>query len=180
MRLYVLAGLSSLALALTGCGEKAPQEPAAASSSADATPENAPGIALTDAIVQLPVVAGRPGVAYFTVSQGNGAPRKVAAVHVDGAGRAEMHESKMENGVSSMSPVKEVALEPGKTVEFKPGGFHVMLFDVADTLKAGGTTELTITLDNGDKATVVAKVTSPGGGEASGEMGGMEHMDHKM
>jgi copper(I)-binding protein len=86
----------------------------------------------------------------------------------------------MENGVSSMSPVKEVALEPGKTVEFKPGGFHVMLFDVADTLKAGGTTELTITLDNGDKATVVAKVTSPGGGEASGAMGGMEHMDHKM
>ena len=76
MRLYVLAGLSGLALALTGCGEKAPQEPAAASSSADATPENAPGIALTDAIVQLPVVAGRPGVAYFTVSQGNGAPRK--------------------------------------------------------------------------------------------------------
>ena len=49
---------------------------------AEAAPENAPGITLGQARVQLPVVPGRPAVAYFTLSQANGAPRAVAAVHV--------------------------------------------------------------------------------------------------
>jgi copper(I)-binding protein len=174
MRKVLIAGLSGLALtlsgALAGCGQKAEEPTAAASQTADATPENAPGITLSDAVVRLPAMAGRPGVAYFTLSQGAGAPRKIASVYVEGAGRAEMHETATENGVSSMKPVKEVLVEAGKTVEFKSGGLHVMLFDIADTLKAGGMTELTITLDNGDKASIPAKVEA-----FAAASGGMNH-----
>jgi copper(I)-binding protein len=74
--------------------------------------------------------------------------------------------------------LKAVPLESGKSVEFKPGGNHVMLFDLAPTLKAGGVTELTITLDNGDKATTKAKVLGPGGagGRRRHDMGHMDHM----
>lgn len=162
MRVFGLAAVAALALGLGGCGDKAGEAPAEASSAAqDETPENAPGIALTDAVVQLPLVSGRPGVAFFTVSQGNGAPRKIAGVYVDGVGRTEMHESKMESGVATMSPVKDIPLEPGKAVEFKPGGKHVMLFDFGTGLTAGGTTELTVTLDNGDKISAIAKVQAP-------------------
>lgn len=161
-RAFGMAACAALALALGGCGEKAADKVAEATTAApDETPENAPGIALTDAVVRLPLVAGRPGVAFFTVSQGNGAPRKIAGVYVDGVGRTEMHESTMKDGVAAMAPVKEVPLEPGKTVEFKPGGLHVMLFDFGTGLTAGGTTELTVTLDNGDKITAQAKVESP-------------------
>jgi copper(I)-binding protein len=174
MRKLMLAGLSALALGLAGCGQNASEPPTAASESADATPESAPGITLTDAVVRLPVMAGSPGAAYFTVSQGSGAPRRIAGVYVEGAERAEMHETVTENGVSSMKPVKDVGIEPGKTVEFKPGGMHVMLFDIADTLKVGGTTEVTITLDNGDKASVPARI------EALGGMSGMDHNMSKM
>lgn len=165
-----------LALALAGCSKPAPQESPSAAASLDATPENAPGTTLTDATVQLPAVAGNPGVAYFTVAQGSGPDRQLVAVHVDGAGRAEMHESAMKDGMMQMSPLQKVALQSGKSVEFKPGGNHVMLFDLAPSLKAGGVTELTITLDNGDKATTKAKVVGPGGAEAAGDMGHMDHM----
>lgn len=179
MRMKVLAGvaLATMAVAgtLAGCSKPAPEASPTATASLDATPENAPGTTLTDATVQLPAVAGNPGVAYFTLSQGNGAARKLVAVHVDGAGKAEMHESAMKDGVMSMAPLTEVALEAGKAVTFKPGGNHVMLFDLAPTLKAGGVTELTITLDNGDKATTKAKVVAPGG---MAEDGDMDHMDH--
>lgn len=161
-RAFGIAAGAALALALGGCGEKAADPAAQATTAApDETPENAPGIALTDAVVRLPMASGRPGVAFFTVSQGNGAPRKIAGVYVDGVGRTEMHESTMKDGVASMAPVKDVPLEPGKTVEFKPGGLHVMLYDFGTGLTAGSTTELTVTLDNGDKITATAKVESP-------------------
>lgn len=163
MRKAMFAGLSAVALVLTGCGQKTDSPSGTASETADATPENAPGITLSDAVVRLPAVTGSPGVAYFTVSQGSGPERKIAGVYVEGAERAEMHETVAENGVSSMRPVKDVALEAGKTTTFKPGGLHVMLFSVSDALKAGGTTEITITLDNGDKASVPAAIETVGG-----------------
>lgn len=185
-----------LAAGLSGCGKKAPE--AAASSAApavlaslDATPENAPGTTLTNAVVQLPAVPGHPGVAYFTLSQGSGPARSLVAVHVDGAGKAEMHENTMKDGMMSMTPLASLPLAAGQSVEFKPGGNHVMLFDLAPTLKAGSVTEVTITLDNGDKASAKAKVLGAGepvagGGEGMGDMDmkgmdkdmDMDHMDH--
>lgn len=181
-RLIVTGSLACVALTLAACGDKAAKEPAAAASApADATPENAPGITLTDAVVQLPAVSGRPGVAYFSVSQGNGAPRKLVAIHVDGAGSAQMHESMTANGVATMEEIKEIPLVAGKTIEFQPGGYHVMLFDIDGSLKIGGTTELTITLDNGDKASVPATIKGPGGMEtpATHNINGTDHdMSH--
>lgn len=169
MRAAALALVSGLALTAAACGEQPAQAPeAAASSATEAGPANAPGITLSNAVVRLPAVAGNPGVAYFTIAQGSGAPRKLAAVHVDGVDRAEMHQTVTKDGISTMAGATEVALEPGKAVDFAPGGYHIMLFGVADTLKAGGTTELTITLDNGDKASVSAKVEAVGGDAMAG------------
>jgi copper(I)-binding protein len=164
VRHIVTGSLAAIALTLSACGDKAAKEPSTVSSApADATPENAPGITLSDAVIQLPAVSGRPGVAYFSVSQGNGAPRKLVAVHVDGAGSAQMHESMTANGVATMDELKEILLVAGKALEFQPGGYHVMLFDLDPSFKIGGTTELTITLDNGDKASVPATIKGPGG-----------------
>ena len=162
----ILAGICGVALMTGGCGKKADETAVpTASPSLDAPPENAPGVTLSDAVVQLPAVTGGVGVAYFTLSQGNGAARKLVAVHVDGAGRAEMHESRMANGIASMEEVKEVPIEPGKAIQFAPGGYHVMLFNLDSKLKAGGVAEVTITLDNGDKASIEARITGAGGAD---------------
>ena len=167
MRAFSLGLVTGLALVAAGCGKQPAQAPeASASAPVAAGPEAAPGINVSDAVVRLPAVAGNPGVAYFTATQGSGAPRKIAAVHIDGVERAEMHESTMKNGVASMGAVPEVALEPGKTIQFAPGGYHVMLFGLAATLKPGGTTELTVTLDDGDKVSVTASVEGLGGESA--------------
>lgn len=180
MRKLAIIGLSALALSLGACGQKAEDPAAQASSSAAAGPENAPGVTVTDAMVRLPAVPGTPGAAYFTVSQGSGAPRKIVSVYVEGAQRAEMHETVTKNDISSMQQVKDVALQAGKSAAFKPGGLHVMLFDVSDTLKVGTTTELTITLDNGDKVSVPAKVEALGGANDDDAMEGMDHSGHDM
>ncbi|MDF8334053.1 copper chaperone PCu(A)C [Novosphingobium cyanobacteriorum] len=172
MRHLLLPAAALAVLALSGCGKgDAPTAGASSAAPAADAPSAAPGMMLSDAMVRLPAVSGNPGVAYFTLSQGDGAPRKLVAVHVDGFARAEMHQTVDEAGVMSMKAVTQVPIEAGKAIEFKPGGYHVMLFDADGSLKADGDTELTITLDNGDKASVRAKVEAPGGDE-------MGHMDH--
>ena len=159
-----------LPIALAACQPSAPQPSDSASSAA--APDAAPGVSLTNAVVQLPAVAGRPGAAYFTVSQSGGTARKLIAVYVDGAKRSEMHLSGMKDGMMTMAEVKEVELGDGKAVVFKPGSYHAMLFDVDPMLKAGNEAEITITLDNGDKVSAKAKVQSVGSGGA----GAMDHM----
>ena len=146
--------VTALALALAGCGSNQPQP--SPSQAAEAAPEAPPGITLRDARIQLPLVSGRPGAAYFTLSQANGAPRKIVGVAVEMAGRAEMHETKG----GTMAPVTEVEIGPGKTVKFAPGGNHVMLFDLDPKLRFSKGAELTVTFDGGDKASAPAPVTT--------------------
>ena len=145
---------AGMALALASCGTTEPQP--APSDAAMPSPEAPPGITLSDARIQLPLVSGRPGAAYFTVSQANGAPRKIVAVAVEMAARAEMHETKG----GTMAPVSQVPVGAGKTVKFAPGGYHAMLFDLDPKLRFARDAELTVTFDGGDKASTRAPVTT--------------------
>lgn len=181
MRLAFSASLAACLFALAACSGTAPAPEASASVEGGAAavdplvPENAPNVSVLEPVVRLPVVPGNPGVLYFTIEQDSGVPGILAAVHVDGAGRAEMHETKTENGVTSMASVQAVTFGPGKPAEFKPGGYHVMLFDLSSTLKAGKETEVTFTLSTGDKVSTFATVEAMGGGMV-GDAGHMDHM----
>ena len=62
----------------------------------------------------------------------------------------EIHEMKMEGGVMTMRAVDKLPLPAGKAVELKPGGYHVMLMDLAQPLKEGDTVPLKLTFE--DKA----------------------------
>ena len=145
-------------LGLSACGE-APKAPAP-SETAGVAPEAPPGVTLSDARVQLPAVSGRPGVAYFTISQASGPPRAIAAVSVEMAGRTELHETAKVGEAMTMRPVTSVPLESGTSVEFAPGGKHVMLFDLDPKMRFADSVELTVSFDSGDKASAPAKVTT--------------------
>lgn len=179
MRLVLSVTITASLFALGACSGGAPAPDASASAAADAAPaaadplapENAPNVSVIEPVIKLPATPGSPGVLYFTIEQDTGKPGTLAAVHVDGVGRAEMHESKTEGGVTSMNKVQSVPFSKDAPAEFKPGGLHVMLFDVSGTLKAGKEAEVTFTLSNGDKVSTFATVEEAGGG-----MAGMDHM----
>ena len=63
---------------------------------------------------------------------------------------AELHETKSEGGMMKMRPMNALALPAGKMVELKPGGYHVMLVDLTQALKAGETIPLTLTFQARD------------------------------
>jgi hypothetical protein len=60
------------------------------------------------------------------------------------AGIVEIHEMAMENNVMKMRAVQKLDLPPGRTVELKPGGYHVMLMDLKGPLKKGDTVPITL------------------------------------
>ena len=64
------------------------------------------------------------------------------------AGTVEIHEMAMDQNVMKMRPVAALALPAGRTVELKPGGYHVMLMDLKAPLKAGDAVLLTLTVEN--------------------------------
>lgn len=67
------------------------------------------------------------------------------------AGVVEVHEMTMEKDVMKMRAVPALDLPAGKAVELKPGGYHVMLMDLKQQMKAGDTVPLTLVVEGKDK-----------------------------
>ncbi len=62
---------------------------------------------------------------------------------------AEIHEMKMgANNVMEMRPISGLDLPKGKTVELKPGGYHLMLMSLKQPLAAGRTVPVTLLFTN--------------------------------
>jgi len=162
LRPLLVAALFTTALSLGACQKT--QEPDAQPTDVESTsqPDAKPGMTASGARLILPAVPGRPGVAYFKLANGSDAEVKLAAVHIDGVGKTEMH--KTEGG--KMSPVADVAVPVGGAIDFAPGGLHVMAFDIGGPLQAGGETEMTLTFEGGDKLSVPVQI------EAMGAMSG--------
>lgn len=60
---------------------------------------------------------------------------RLLAGSLPNAGRLEIHQMSMNNGVMQMRPVPGgVEIKPGETVEFKPGGYHLMFMDLKQPL----------------------------------------------
>lgn len=81
------------------------------------------------------------------------------------AGRMEIHEMKMEGAIMRMRKVEEVKLPAGRPVSLDPNGYHLMVMDLREQLRAGGKISLTLKLRNGDgsiaSVPVVADIVSP-------------------
>lgn len=76
------------------------------------------------------------------------------------AGVVEIHEMAMEGTTMRMRALPNgLELPAGKTVELKPGGFHVMLMDLKTHVKAGDTVDVTLTVEgkDGKKEQIVVK-----------------------
>lgn len=63
------------------------------------------------------------------------------------AGLVEVHEMAMVDNVMKMRAVDTVPLPAGKAVSLRPGGYHVMLLNLKQQLKAGDSVPLTLVVE---------------------------------
>jgi periplasmic copper chaperone A len=99
-------------------------------------------------------------VAYMRIT--SPAPLKLVNVESPLAGVAEIHSMEMYDGIMSMRAVDALEIPANKLVELKPGGFHIMLMQLKQPLKAGAHVPLVLTFQNanGKRHTVEVNATA--------------------
>lgn len=71
---------------------------------------------------------------------------------------AMIHETVTKDGMVSMRPVAALDIPAGKTVECKPGGCHIMLMGLKQSLDPGSKFTLSVNLDDGSTVEVAVVV----------------------
>jgi hypothetical protein len=125
------------------------------------TPGNPQGIVVSNAWARASAGAATTGAAYFTVTD-NAVADRLTGASTPAAGKAELHETRNENGVMQMRAVPALSLEPGKPITLAPGGYHVMLMGLKKPLKVGESFPLTLTFEKASPITVQVQVAAAG------------------
>lgn len=132
--------------------------------------------------IEQPWTRATPGGAkvaggYVKITNTGTLPDKLVGGSFERAGRFEVHEMSMNNGVMTMRPVSGgLDIAPGASVMLAPGGFHMMFMDLKQPLKEGDSVKGTLTFEKAGTVDVVFDVRGIGASApAGGSTGGMEH-----
>ncbi|GAC1454331.1 MAG: hypothetical protein PVS2B3_07820 [Steroidobacteraceae bacterium] len=123
------------------------------------TPPRSVAPALTAENVWLRVTPGAAvAAAYMTLRNPGTIPLAVIGVQSALAGHAMIHESRIQDGRSSMRPVERLTVPAGASVQLAPGALHVMLQKLNHTPAVGERVPLVLRLEGGGTLTVSARV----------------------
>jgi copper(I)-binding protein len=117
-------------------------------------------------------IAGHQGVVYLTIND-TGPPDVLIGVTTPIAARAELHQSFDDHGVMKMRPVASLPIASGTPAMLAPGGYHIMLVNLNQTLKAGDNFPITLNFASAGAITVPAIVEKPGANMPSSDHHGM-------
>lgn len=104
-------------------------------------------------------IPGAPNSAAF-MTLNNTSDQDIVLTSVDSelARATELHNHINDEGVMRMREVPEILIPAGQSVEFKPGGLHVMFMGLANPLKQGEQGTFTLVDQSGQEYPVQAPV----------------------
>ena len=118
-------------------------------------------VAVTEAWSRATTPVAQTGAMYVTVTASQ--PDRLTGASTPVAASAELHVSRMRNGVMEMRPVPDgLAVTPGTPIHMAPGSYHLMLMGLKQPLKQGDHVPLTLTFAHASAITVDAVVAGPG------------------
>ena len=116
---------------------------------------------------------------YITIENKGAAADKLIGGSSPAAGKVEVHEMAMDNGVMKMRPVKDgLPIPAGQSVKLAPGGYHIMLMELKAPLKKGGKVPITLNFEKAGAVNVTLDVQDIGATGATTKQ--PMKMDHKM
>lgn len=114
-----------------------------------------------------PGMVGGTSAIYMSLTNRGETSLKLVDADAPVAGAVEIHETVFvtvtdamgfASQVMRMQQVPEVEVAPGATVEFTPGGLHVMLLDLQEPLEVGDTFRLTLRFEGSEPFSVPVEV----------------------
>jgi copper(I)-binding protein len=150
-----------------------------------ATPARAGEAKVGDLVITQAWSRATPGGAkiaggYLTIENKGAAPDRLLGGTADIAGKIEVHEMAMNNGVMTMRPLdKGLTIEPGKTVKLAPGGYHLMIMDLKGPFKQGEKVPVTLDFEKAGKVALSLDVQGVGAPAPAGADHPGGHMEMK-
>jgi len=121
------------------------------------------------------------GGSYVTIENKGTTPDKLIGASSDVAGKVELHEMSVTNGMMKMRPVEGgLTVEPGKTVKLAPGGYHLMMMDLKSPLKQGDKLPITLEFEKAGKVQVTFDVMGVGAQGPAADSGSKMQMKKDM
>ena len=133
-------------------------------------------LVITQAWARATPSGAKIGGGYLTIENKGSTPDRLINGSADVAGKVEVHEMAMKNGVMTMRPLDNgLTIDPGKTVKLAPGGYHLMMFDLKSPLKQGDTVPVTLKFEKAGEVKISLAVEGVGaqGPGAAAPAGGM-------
>jgi periplasmic copper chaperone A len=107
---------------------------------------------------------------YLRITNAGPVPDRLVGGTAAVAAKFEIHEMTMHGDVMKMRPLDNgIEISPGQTVEFRPGGFHLMFVDLRRPLKEGEVVAGTLVFERAGTVEIEYAV------RALGARGGQEH-----
>ena len=137
-----------------------------------------PAVTIENAWIRAPVAGQTVTAGYCDIRNSGGEP--VTIVGFAGPMRTELHETRDENGMARMRPVRALTVAPWSTTRLAPGGKHLMLFGAGELAGAGPEAQVTLRAELATGETLPARfrVRAPGVGD-SVESGDRHHTGAK-
>lgn len=94
-----------------------------------------------------------PLAGYAQVTNTSGHTLKLIGVSSPEFSEVQLHHSLVHAGMEEMLHFDAITIETGKTLDFAPGGYHLMLFGRKHALKAGLRVPMTLRFSDGTQYT---------------------------
>jgi copper(I)-binding protein len=108
----------------------------------------APAITVTDAWMRA-LPGGLPAGGYFTLHNPTSRTLTLRSASSSACGMLMLHKSETMGGMASMDNVASIDVKPGGTLQFSPGGYHLMCME--PNLKLHGKVSVTLLFSDGTK-----------------------------
>lgn len=99
---------------------------------------------------------------YFKVENNSDKADTLLSVKSTIAKMVQMHETFKKNGMMGMREIKAIPVSPKSMLEFKPGGYHVMVMNLKEDLLSGSSASFTLHFKYAGDIKVNAPVKMPG------------------
>ncbi|WP_448211755.1 copper chaperone PCu(A)C [Colwellia sp. MEBiC06753] len=94
--------------------------------------------------------------AYMTIDNLSSKTIKLVGAKSEDIPTIEIHEHVMTDGMMKMGQVPMIAIEANAQIKLQPMGYHLMMFGVDASLKAGKTVEVTLLFDGAEPQSPVS------------------------
>jgi len=109
------------------------------------------------------IIKARPAAGYFTLRNNGDKAVKLTGASSPACGMLMLHQSKQEGGVDKMMSMNGVSVPAHGSVEFTPGGYHLMCMSPTNAMTVGANVPVTLKFADGATTTTLFPVKGPGG-----------------